>query len=249
MSRASAAPPMLLIHGLIGAFDVDAGLPRHAAPPLLGYGEHQATPPARISLPAQVEHLRAFIDTHFDGVAVDLVGHSVGGAVAMLLAQAYPQRVRRIVNVEGNFTLADAFWSASVARMSAGEAVAMLDGFRADPLGWLGGGVAEPRPHWRDTAARWLAWQPASTLRAMAASVVAGTGAAGYQDTLRQVFARHPVYLLSGARSHAGWNVPDWAWRACAGRQALDGCGHLMMLERPEAFVAALRHCLGHDGN
>lgn len=220
-----------------------------AAPPLLGYGEHQATPPARISLPAQVEHLRAFIDTHFDGVAVDLVGHSVGGAVAMLLAQAYPQRVRRIVNVEGNFTLADAFWSASVARMSADEAEAMLDGFRADPLGWLGGAVAEPRPHWRDTAARWLAQQPASTLRAMAASVVAVTGAAGYQDTLRQVFARHPVYLLSGGRSHAGWNVPDWAWRACAGRQALDGCGHLMMLERPEAFVAALRHCLGHDGN
>ena len=47
MSRASAAPPVLLVHGLIGAFDVAAGLPRHAAPPLLGYGEHQATPPAR----------------------------------------------------------------------------------------------------------------------------------------------------------------------------------------------------------
>ena len=177
MSRASAAPPVLLVHGLIGAFDVAAGLPRHAAPPLLGYGEHQATPPARISLPAQVEHLRAFIDTHFDGVAVDLVGHSVGGAVAMLLAHAYPRRVRRIVNVEGNFTLADAFWSASVARMSAAGADAMLAGFRADPLGWLGGAVAEPRPCWHDTARRWLAQQPASTLRAMAASVVAVTGA------------------------------------------------------------------------
>ena len=47
----------------------------------------------------------------------------------------------------------------------------------------------------------------------MAASVVAVTGAPAYQDTLRQVFERHPVYLLSGERSHAGWNVPDWAWR------------------------------------
>lgn len=248
MSRASAAPPVLLVHGLIGAFDVAAGLPRHAAPSLLGYGEHQATPPARISLPAQVEHLRAFIDTHFDGVAVDLVGHSVGGALAMLLAHAYPRRVRRIVNVEGNFALADAFWSASVAGMSAAGADAMLAGFRADPLGWLGGAVVEPRPCWHDTARRWLAQQPASTLRAMAASVVAVTGAPAYQDTLRQVFERHPVYLLSGERSHAGWNVPDWAWRACAGRQVLDGCGHLMMLERPEAFVAAVRRCLGHDG-
>jgi hypothetical protein len=39
--------------------------------------------------------------------------------------------------VEGNFSLDDAFWSATLARMPAAEACAMLDGFRADPAAWL----------------------------------------------------------------------------------------------------------------
>lgn len=240
-------PPVVRIHGLIGAFDSPGGLAGHVAPPLLGYGPHQSMPAAGISLPAQVEHLRAYLDRHFPGEAVDLVGHSVGGAVAMLLAHAYPRHVRRIVNVEGNFTLADAFWSASVARMDAAAAEAMLEGFRADPLAWLARAVDAPAPHWRAVASRWLALQPAATLRAMAASVVAVTGAPDYLPALRQVFARHPVYLLSGRRSHDGWDVPEWAWHVCAGHQVLDDCGHLMMLERPTAFAAALRQCLGHD--
>lgn len=46
---------------------------------------------------------------------VDGVGHSVGGAIAMLCAHTYPDHVRRIVNVEGNFTLADAFWFYEIA--------------------------------------------------------------------------------------------------------------------------------------
>ncbi|MGF6917375.1 hypothetical protein OKW28_001548 [Paraburkholderia sp. 40] len=60
----------------------------------------------------------------------------------MLFAHAYPGYVRRIVNVEGNFTLDDAFWSASVGRMTPDEADAMLDGFRTEPLAWLSSAVA-----------------------------------------------------------------------------------------------------------
>lgn len=75
-----------------------------------------------ISLPAQVEHLHSFIVEHFDETPVDVVDHSVGGAIAMLPAHAYPGCVRRIVNIEGNFSLGDAFWSASVDRMSASDA-------------------------------------------------------------------------------------------------------------------------------
>lgn len=238
-------PPVIFIHGFIGTFDVNEFDVRHAAPHLLGYGEYRGTAPEKISLRAQVDHLRESIDTTFGAVTVDLVGHSVGGAIAMLFAHTYPERVRRIVNVEGNFTLDDAFWSASVGRMTPGEADAMLAGFRADPLEWLRGSIADATPGMAEAAARWLDHQPASTLRAMGQSVVTVTGGTDYLPALAQVFERHPVYLLSGERSHEGWNVPPWAVEKSAGRETLDRCGHLMMVEDPAAFSAVIRRFLG----
>ncbi|RQR59696.1 alpha/beta hydrolase [Burkholderia sp. Bp9125] len=236
--------PVVFIHGFIGTFDVPGWHGPHLAPDLLGYGAHRAAPPDGITLAAQVEHVRQAADAHFGGAPVDVVGHSVGGAIAMLFAHAHPARVRRIVNVEGNFTLDDAFWSASVGRMSPADAHAMLDGLRADPLRWLGGAIPSPAPALRDTAARWLAHQPASTLRAMGRSVIDTTGDAGYLAALAQVFERHPVYLIAGERSRDGWHAPDWALARSAGVEIVDGCGHLMMSERPDAFRAVLARCL-----
>ncbi|WP_321821075.1 MULTISPECIES: alpha/beta hydrolase [unclassified Burkholderia] len=238
-------PPVVFVHGFIGTFDVPAWPGPHLAPDLLGYGVHRDTPVDAITLAAQVEHLRQAVDTHYGAQPVDLVGHSVGGAIAMLFAHAHPARVRRIVNVEGNFTLDDAFWSASVGRMSPAQADAMLDGLRSDPSGWLRGAIDEPSPRQLDDARRWLAHQPASTLRAMGRSVVATTGEPGYLQLLSEVFERHPVWLVAGDRSRAGWHVPDWALARCAGFETIAGCGHLIPAERPAAFREALARCLG----
>lgn len=240
----SHPPPVIFVHGFIGTLDVAGYDHPHAAPDLLGYGRHQAVPFEAVSLPGQVEHLRSFVDTHFEGGPVDVVGHSVGGAIAMLFAHTYPGHVRRVVNIEGNFTLADAFWSASVGRMSQDEADAMLAGFRVDPLAWISGSVTEPGPHLNEIAARWLAHQPASTLRAMGQSVVTTTGDDAYLTALAQVFDRHPVYLLAGDRSREGWNVPDWALEKCAGQHTLANSGHLMMLDDPAAFTTAVQRFL-----
>ena len=136
--------PVVFIHGFIGTFDVRGWNGPHLRPDLLGYGVHRAAPPDTISLAAQVEHVRQTVEMHFGMQPVDVVGHSVGGAIAMLFAHAHPERVRRIVNVEGNFTLDDAFWSASVGRMTPGEADTMLDGLRAAPLDWLRGAIDAP---------------------------------------------------------------------------------------------------------
>lgn len=241
-----SCPPVVFVHGFIGSLDVTEFEAAHVAPDLLGYGEHRTAPFDQISLPAQVEHIRAFIDARLGAVAVDIVGHSVGGAIGMLFAHTYPDRVRRIVNVEGNFTLDDAFWSASVGRMSPHEADTMLAGFKADPIQWLRGAVVDVTPEMGRTAARWLDHQPASTLRAMGQSVVAVTGNPDYLVTVREVFQRHPVYLLAGERSRSEWNVPDWAFEKCAGHEVLGQCGHLMTIEDPSAFSSSIRRFLEH---
>ncbi|ALX15095.1 alpha/beta hydrolase [Burkholderia cepacia JBK9] len=232
--------PVVFVHGFIGTFDVRDWNGPHLCPDLLGYGAYRAVPFDAISLDAQVEHVRQTIDAHFGAQPVDIVGHSVGGAIAMLFAHAHPERVRYIVNVEGNFTLDDAFWSASVGRMTPGEADAMLIGLRAAPLDWLRGAIDAPSPGQLDDARRWLAHQPASTLRAMGRSVVATTGDAGYLPVLEKVFERHPVWLVAGERSRAGWHVPDWALARCAGFETIGRCGHLIPAERPDALRAAI---------
>lgn len=88
-----------------------------------------------------------------------------------------------------------------------------------------------------------LAFQPASTLQATAASVVAITGAPTWEPLVREVLRRTPVHLVAGQLSRQGWNVPAWTLNAAASYTELSGVGHAMMFERPEEFgdaVAAL---------
>lgn len=241
--------PIVLIHGLIGSLQFPELIRCFApgevlAPDLLGYGALREVAAGEVSIPAQVEHLRMTLERHCGAEPVHLLGHSVGGVVAALFAHKYAERVRSLVSVEGNFTLGDAFWSAAVARMAPAQVEELLEGFRRDPAGWLAGAGVAAEPALVQIADSWLAQQPASTLRAMAQSVVEQTGPAQYLDKLREVFARHPVHLVAGARSHAGWDVPDWARRAAASQSQIPNTGHLMMLEDPGAFVQVVKQAL-----
>lgn len=241
--------PIVFVHGLIGSLQFPELSHCFApgpllAPDLLGYGALREVAPAEVNIPAQVEHLRATLERHFGAEPVHLLGHSVGGVVAALFAHQYGERVRNLVSVEGNFTLRDAFWSASLARMTPAQVEAILDGFRNDPAAWLAGAGVPAEPALLRIAERWLAQQPASTLRAMAQSVVEQTGPAQYLEKLREVFARRPVHLIAGARSRPAWDVPDWAGRAAASQSLVADSGHLLMLENPEAFAATVQRAL-----
>lgn len=209
---------------------------------LNGYGAH-ARARAPETTRAQVEHLVAELGRN--GVTrATLVGHSVGGAVAMLTAASHPGRVAAVINVEGNFTLADAFWSSKVARMTDGEAEAMLADFRRDPAAWLAQQKIEPLP-------RRIAWtrqmfdaQPASSVQALATAVVEATAQPEYLSTIEGVFdAGVPVHLFAGERSRSRWAVPEQFARRAATFTTQPRVGHMMQIEDPDQFltlVAAL---------
>jgi lipase len=228
---------VVLVHGLFGAFGDErtwSRLERHRVmvPDLLGYGAH-ANGGQSVSIEAQVRHLRELIGNQ----PVHLVGHSVGAVVASLYAHEHLDEVLSLVNVEGNFTLGDAFWSAELAKKPASEAAALLEEYRADPAAWFGGTSDR---YEIDSARAMLAFQPASTLQAMASSVVAVTGAPSWEPLLRGLFARIPVHLVAGERSRADWKVPRWALRAAQSYTELPGVGHAMMFQCPEAFGDSL---------
>lgn len=236
--------PLLLVHGLIGTlrdlvpFFRAIGIEAHA-PSLLGYGGWRTYPHEDIGLYQQAAYLVRWMDEH-KLERVHLVGHSVGGAVSLLFAEKYPDRAASLISVEGNFTLADAFWSGRVARINDTDVEAMMAGFRDDPAAWLASAGIAANPSRLAMAAGMLDNQPARTVRDMARSVVAVTGNPDYANALRAVFdGPVPVHLVAGTRSRDGWDVPDWARAACTSDRTLPG-GHLMMVEAPEQFADAI---------
>ena len=241
--------PIVLIHGLMGSVDdpvIRACLSDRSvlAPSLLGYGELSATPPARLSVAAQMAHLHRVVTDHFGAGPVHLVGHSMGGAIAPLLAAAHPQLVATVIDVEGNFTLKDAFWSGQLARMTEAEADGMLARQRADPGAWLARLGIAVNERTLASADKWLHLQPASTLRAMGTALVETTSRPDYLEGVRKVFASHTVHLVAGERSRDAWDTPEWVLAQAKSLTVMPGCGHLMMLDDPEGFARVLTRLL-----
>ena len=104
----SAEPLLVLLHGWmdVGAsyqFVVDAmqGTPRIIAPDWRGFGQTRVADADHFWFPDYLADLDLLLDHYAPGQAVHLVGHSMGGNIAMLYAGVRPERVRRLVNLEG----------------------------------------------------------------------------------------------------------------------------------------------------
>ena len=101
------APKLFLIHGWmdVGAsfqFLVDAFAREYyaIAPDLRGYGR-TAWQPQGYWFADYIADLEALLDQFAPGEAADLVGHSLGGNIVMQYAGIRPQRVNRVISLEG----------------------------------------------------------------------------------------------------------------------------------------------------
>jgi pimeloyl-ACP methyl ester carboxylesterase len=109
----SALPPLVLVHGWMDVsasyqFVVDAFSQAFAqgrriiAPDWRGFGlTAPPVPTDHYFFPDYLADLDQLLDHYAPGTPVDLVGHSMGGNLAMFYAGARPTRVRRLVNLEG----------------------------------------------------------------------------------------------------------------------------------------------------
>jgi pimeloyl-ACP methyl ester carboxylesterase len=105
-------PPLVMVHGWmdVGAsfqFAVDAlaaheGFDRWViAPDWRGFGLTDSSGADSYWFADYVGDLDALLDALVPEGAIDLVGHSMGGNVVMAYAGVRPQRIRRLVNLEG----------------------------------------------------------------------------------------------------------------------------------------------------
>jgi len=104
--------PLVMVHGWmdVGAsyqFVVDAFSEafmqgRHIiAPDWRGYGLTDPGETDNFCFPDYLADLDFLLDHYAPGQPVDLVGHSMGGNVVMLYAGVRPERIRRLINLEG----------------------------------------------------------------------------------------------------------------------------------------------------
>ena len=101
-------PPLVMVHGWMDVaasyqFVVDAfAQDRYViAPDWRGYGDTASGSADNYWFPDYLADLDFLLDRYAQGQAVDLVGHSMGGNIAMLYSGVRPARIRRLVNLEG----------------------------------------------------------------------------------------------------------------------------------------------------
>lgn len=240
-------PPILLVHGFGGAAWNFTEMQPYLAgrrliiPDLPGHGG--STP-----LPAAAT-LRGFADTLvplLDGPA-DVLGHSLGGVVALRLAERHPELVRRIV-------LAAPAGISSASRrgeVMLGLAGIVQPGRRA---GRRVDRIARSRRLRNLVFGGFEVSNPDSLTERGIYGLLRGTvlhtdtlgaGLALARDDPRQELerVRAPVLVLFGARDQ---QVPigdgfEYARRLGAGLRLIADCGHLLIVERPDVCGRAAR--------
>ncbi len=264
-------PPLVLVHGWmdVGAsfqFVVDAlaaleGPGRYiVAPDWRGFGRTETPGADAYWFPDYLGDLDALLDRIAPEGRVDLVGHSMGGNVAMSYAGVRPSRIRRLVNLEG-FGLPETRPQQAPARLAkwldelkAPQPLRTYDKVEAvaarlvknnpllapDKAAWLA-------PHWSRQAAdgRWhIQGDPAHKRSNPVLYQVPET-----LEIWQRIEA--PVLWVEGDLTDVakwwGHRYPRADFEARLARvpqvqrQLLSPCGHMLHHDRPEALAAHLR--------
>jgi pimeloyl-ACP methyl ester carboxylesterase len=266
----AAHPAFFLLHGWMDVsasfqFVIDS-LQREwfvIAPEWRGFGLTQWAP-AGYWFPDYYADLDALIDLYRPGTQTDIVGHSMGGNIVVHYAGVRPERVRRVITLEG-LGLARSSPESAPRRM-----IQWLDAQREPPR-------FKPYANFRELAERLRANNPRLTqskadflaqhwgretdrgtveLRSDPRHKVANPYPFRIDESLaiwRRVTA--PVLLVNGKDSHIpGWlrDTPEQlAERRGAFRDMreidIEDCGHMMHHDQPERVAALIEEFLAGE--
>lgn len=248
--EAGQGPVMVLLHGFTGSKEnwlpLMPALATHhrlVAPDLPGWGESAREAGADYGYAAQADRLAAWLATTSSEPVV-LVGHSMGGGIAALLAARHPQRVSRLVLMDaGGVRFRDNDFGRAV--LEGANPFAVSD--RASLKRYLQTVFEQPP---------FVPW-PAD-----AALIARRRVDAGFEDAVLDRIGRGPDAFLPGLEAARIaqptlllWCRADRVIDASAAtlyREAirtsevrlLDGCNHMPMMERPLETAAALEDFL-----
>jgi len=252
------APVIVMIHGFTGSkenwyplADELGGRYRLLIPDLPGWGESERKPGAVYGFPEQAAHVAAFIRALAPGTPVVLLGHSMGGGIAVLAATRYPQDVAKV-------GLLDAAGVRFKDNQFGIDVLAGKNPFGVDDEASLQRYIdivfhdANAKP--------WLPW-PASTAlirkrRADAAfeqgvldrigrsseSLLPGEEAVRIRQPTLLLWCRQDAVIDASALDLYAQRIPQ------ARKVLLDGCGHMSLMERPREVAGAVVKLIEPEG-
>lgn len=270
----SDLPLLVLLHGWmdVGAsyqFTVDA-LQRERriiAPDWRGFGLTTGAPVDHYVFADYLADLDLLLDHYAPGEAIDLVGHSMGGNIAMVYGGVRPERVRKLINLEG-FGLPQTRPSQAPGRMTKwlDEVKALRHGEMAlksyDALNGVVGRLLKTNPRLSADKAAWLAQHWARqdedgrwTVLGEAAHKVSNAYLYRVDETL-QIHQRitAPVLVVEAADNE----MAQW-WQASytkdefherlkvisqLERTVVPGAGHMLHHDQPEAVAQLIENFL-----
>lgn len=245
-----AAPTIVMLHGFTGSKEnwyplarALGGRYRLLVPDLPGWGASQRKPGAAYGFPEQAENVAAFLRVASPDRPVVLLGHSMGGGIAALVAARHPQAVAQVglLNAAGVRFKDNRFGVAVLAGRNpfAVEDAASLQRYLDTVF-------------YDDAAKPWIPWPASAALIARRRSEAAfeqgvldriGRGADSLLPGEEATRIRQPALLLwcrqdavidASALDLYAARIPQ------ARRVLLDGCGHMSLMERPRAVAEAL---------
>jgi pimeloyl-ACP methyl ester carboxylesterase len=255
---AGAGPPVVFIHGLLGSHADWAHLlddlsvhHRVLALDLFGHGA-SAKPRGDYSLGAHAATVRDLLD-HLAIETVTLVGHSLGGGIALQFAYLFPDRVQRLLLVSSGGLGRELSLLLRMATLPGVEWVLPMLASRwvLERGEQVGRGFARAGMHPGSDASR--VWQgfvslgDPETRRAFLATSRAVIDPGGQTVTARHrlpAIAAVPTLLVWGARDRL---IPSW--HAVMVQQEMpnirvvvfDQAGHFPHLDEPDRFASLLR--------
>ena len=254
---AGDGPPVVLVHGMVNASRHWAAVAerlaeRHLviAPDLIGHGD-SATPRGDYSLGAHAAVIRDLLSAL--GIErATMVGHSLGGGVAMVYFWQFPERVERLALVSSGGLGDEVSPLLRSAALPGARALISLATHRLVTGNLDRAGVAL-----RERGS-WVGAQLQAVARALRPLESAGQREA-FVQTLRAVIDRHGqrvsatdrLYLLRDMPTLIAWGERDRtipvehgiaAHRAIPGSRfvTIPGAAHFPHIERPDELAAAL---------
>ena len=226
-------PARLFLHGLGGDSDAAwSGLVGRLEPTgrrsllldLPGHGRSDAPPEFGYTLAEHADCAAAVVD-HAVGESVDVIGHSMGGAVAIVLAARRPDLVRSLLLVEPNLDpgLADRGVPSSQGIASYDE-----DEFVADGMAEF---VAIAGPGWQPT----LRTTDPVALHRSAVGLVRGS-----RPTMRKLLAAMEIPRIHVAGDRGFPDDVTGLEEAGVRCVTVPDAGHTTMVDNLEGFVAAV---------
>jgi pimeloyl-ACP methyl ester carboxylesterase len=261
-SDSGTGPALLFIHGILGSQKqwghlVDRLDDNHRliVPDLFGHGE-SAKPIGDYSLGAHAATLRDLLDKL--GIArVTLVGHSLGGGIAMVFSYLFPERVDRLVLVASGGLGREVSPLLRSATLPGAEYVlpVIASGWMRDRISFAGrllGRVGlRPGPDVREVWTGFTSLGDADTRRAFLATTRAVIDPGGQSVNAHDYLPDStpiPTLVVWGTKDRM---IP--AWHAASATTSMENCrvelfqgaGHFPHLDDPDRFAALVREFVG----